>query len=98
MLGKLTAADFTPYLDQKFQIQLPEKKLLTVFLTEVSINKNLEAWKGRQPFSIIFRGPPDCELTQGMYPVSHNKLGELQLFLVPVGPDDKGMCFEAVFN
>jgi hypothetical protein len=98
MLEKLTGSDFSPLLKQKFQIKLEGNTTLVVQLTEVTINENSDERNGRQSFSIVFRGPRDLELTQGMYPVSHEELGEFSLFLVPIGPDEKGMCFEAVFN
>ncbi len=98
MLENLTADDFSPHLNQEFQIQLDTNTTLMVQLTEVTINKQLEERNGRQSFSLVFRGPRDLELTQGIYPMSHDKIGEVDLFLVPIGPDEKGMCFEAVFN
>ena len=98
MLEKLTASDFSPLLEQKFQIKLAGNTTLVVQLTEVTISKNIDERNGRQSFSIVFRGPRDLEMTQGMYPVSHEKLGEFNLFMVPIGPDEKGLCYEAVFN
>jgi hypothetical protein len=35
---------------------------------------------------------------QQIYQVEHPTLGSFELFLVPVGPDEQGMCYEAVFN
>ena len=98
MLENLTADNFSPLLNQEFQIKLDTNTTLMVQLIEVTINKQLEEREGRQSFSIVFQGPRDLELTQGMYPISHEKIGEFDLFLVPIGPDDQGMCFEAVFN
>jgi hypothetical protein len=50
------------------------------------------------PFSIIFRGPSGQSLPQRIYRLEHAQLGTLDLFLVPIGPDGVGMCYEAVFN
>jgi uncharacterized protein DUF6916 len=30
--------------------------------------------------------------------VEHEELGALDVFLVPIGPDQAGMCYEAVFG
>ncbi len=98
MLEKLTFEDFSPLLEQKFQIKLEDNTTLVVQLTETTINENSAERNGRQSFSIVFRGPRNLEMTQGIYPVSHEELGEFSIFLVPIGPDEKGMCFEAVFN
>jgi len=53
---------------------------------------------GRRPFSLIFRSPPAAPLPQRIYRLQHEELGPLDLFLVPIGPDEAGMCYEAVFT
>ncbi len=52
----------------------------------------------RQPFSIVFRGPGDILLPQRTYWVEHEQIGSFDLFLVPIGPDEKGLCYEAIFT
>ena len=98
MLEKLTADDFSPLLNEEFQISLEGNITLLVQLIDVTINRQKEERNWRQSFSLVFRGPRDIELSQGTYPVTHDQLGKLQIFLVPIGPDEKGMCLEAVFN
>jgi len=49
-------------------------------------------------FSLLFRGPMSPFFPQGMYRLIHPKLGELGIFLVPMGPNGGGMEYEAVFN
>lgn len=61
-------------------------------LTEGSHSARLEN------FSLIFRGPLSPYYPQRIYRLNHDLLGELELFLVPVGPDGSGMLYEAVFN
>ncbi|MEM5775860.1 MAG: hypothetical protein AAGU05_12735 [Anaerolineaceae bacterium] len=54
---------------------------------------------GRQSgFSILFRGPADLPLPQYTYTLRHATLGEMDLFLVPVGRKAGGYEYEAVFN
>ena len=53
---------------------------------------------GRTPFSLVLRSPPSAPLPQRIYRLQHEELGPLDLFLVPIGPDDVGMCYEAVFS
>jgi hypothetical protein len=52
----------------------------------------------QERFSLVFRGPRDRLLQQGMYELQHRHLGALALFLVPVGRDHEGLYYEAVFN
>ncbi len=56
-----------------------------------------EASRGR-PFSIVFRGPKDVPLPQRTYRVKHREIGAFDLFLVPIGPDEKGLRYEAIFT
>jgi hypothetical protein len=52
-------------------------------------------------FSLVFRGPHEIALSQNTYKLKHPVLGELQVFLVPVGQVSKVAAwrdYEAVFN
>ena len=53
----------------------------------------------RRPFSLIFcdrSGEPF--LPQRIYAVTHPTIGRLDIFLVPIGPGEGGMRYEAVFT
>ncbi|MCK7594966.1 DUF6916 family protein [Pseudomarimonas salicorniae] len=50
------------------------------------------------PFSAILSAPDGARLGQGMYTLRHPGLGDLALFLVPVGPQADGPGYEVVFN
>jgi len=50
-----------------------------------------------RPFSLLFRGPANPRLTQGMHDLEHPRQPFTGLFLVPVGSDADGMLYEAVF-
>lgn len=51
------------------------------------------------PFAVTLRhAGMQRALPQGMYRLHHPQHGELDLFVVPVGPDGQGMCYEVVFN
>lgn len=51
------------------------------------------------PFALTLRHPgTQRALAQGMYRLHHPQHGALDLFVVPVGPDGTGMCYEVVFN
>lgn len=60
----------------------------------------------RSPFSVVFHGPPGPVLPQGIYRFEHERLGVMDLFIVPVGPDTgagpgqapAAMRYEAVFG
>lgn len=54
--------------------------------------------RAHPPFALILRGPRDRPLAQGTYPLLHPEHGRLHLFVVPVGPDRAGLCYEVTFN
>jgi hypothetical protein len=53
---------------------------------------------GRQPFSLLFAGPPRPQLPQRTYRLAHPKLPALDIFLVPVGADAEATRYQAVFT
>jgi hypothetical protein len=52
----------------------------------------------RVPFSLSFRTATTGVLPQRIYEVVHDEMGAYEIFLVPVGPDGKGMVYEAIFT
>ena len=55
--------------------------------------------RGAQPFAVVFRHrDARGSAPQGVYRLEAPERGPVELFVVPIGPDGKGMCYEAVFN
>lgn len=55
----------------------------------------------REPFSVLFRSRDELVLPQRVYRLEHEKIGSLELFLVPLGPDrevEGAMLYEAAFS
>jgi len=99
MLDKLTEAAFAAHLNQKFHIHYGESESLETELIEVSNMKSDSTAEDREPFSIILRSSmKDSYLLQNTYKVEHDEMGTLELFLVPLGADEHGFRYEAVFN
>jgi hypothetical protein len=103
MLTDLRAGTFRTQLNTVFSIHLSPVTDLAVELVEVIEKGGLD---GQQPpaatrqerFSVVFRGGRDRLLEQAMYHMQHDQLGDLELFLVPVGQDQTSVYYEAVFN
>ena len=54
---------------------------------------------GRVPFSLLFHAADrDRHWPQQTFRLRHAELGELELFLVPLGPDERGMQYQAVIS
>lgn len=99
MLEKLTSKDFTPYLNHTFRIHLSDEEHMDVRLTEITELGTVPPDEtARHPFSLIFRGPSDSVLPQRIYRLEHDEMGHMDIFLVPVGPDQEGMQYEAMFT
>ena len=97
MLQDLTHSSFEEQLNTPFRIHHGGQAPLEAVLFEVKLHEPHDGPR-KQPFSLYFRSPQRGALPQAIYRVEHERMGPLDLFLVPVGPDDKGMCYEAVFN
>lgn len=95
MTERLEHADFARHLNSKFRIRLSESETVESELTTVS---ELLLSTRQERFSLIFRTSNDFFLGQGQRPLEHDVMGQLELFLVPVGRDEDGTYYEAVFN
>ena len=86
-LDTLTVSDFEELRGQLFRIA-------DAFIAELVEVTEIPGKSGRRaPFSLVFEGGPSQPLPQAIYPVHHERLGAMELFLVPIAPDR----YEAVF-
>jgi hypothetical protein len=98
-LEQLQSNDFAIHLNQAFTIRLQGIEPIELELVRVT-----ELGKGfrpgaREPFSLYFLGPASSQhLAQHIYRLEHPEMGELDIFLVPLGPQEGRMWYEAIFN
>jgi len=95
MAAVLEHAEFAKHLNTKFRFRLNETETVEAELTDVS---ELLVSPRQERFSIVFRTSNDFLLEQGQRIIEHDEMGELILFLVPIGRDEDGTYYEAVFN
>jgi len=101
-IEKLTLELFLPRLGEVFEIVLDDGSAAPVTLfeaTALTIRDYPGRDPNRQPFQIKFRHPlgPGF-LPQRIYTLRNAALGEIEIFLVPVGPDAEGFRYQALFN
>jgi hypothetical protein len=97
-LDRLAKDDFDPHVGDNFELELGGDRTLSLELVS-SDPLSLGTGADRAPFSLIFRSPGERRhAQQQIYTVRHAELGELEIFLVPIGPDEDGMRYEAVFT
>jgi hypothetical protein len=95
MLKDLSSRDFSKHLHTTFQVRIPGAAPLPLELIEVTVKSESSQM---EQFFLIFRGPLVPHFPQSTYAFEHEKLGTLDLFTVPLGPDSKGMTYQVVFN
>lgn len=101
MLKTLTFSEFSSVLGSPFQLveDDPARQLQLELLEAKTIgDRPAESESRSQAFSLLFKGPGDVMLTQQTCHLKHSKLGELSIFLVPVGYQEDGVRYEAIFN
>ena len=102
MPERLSEEDFRKHLGTKFRVRLDEVEGapgVELELEEVVQSPSLSHSRGDAVrFSTYFRGPGDIFLPQRIYKLGHEQMGEIELFLVPVGQDQRGFRYEAVFS
>jgi hypothetical protein len=99
MPANMTEEDFRENLNTKFRVLVDAPRPIELELVEV---KSYESKPNEQPgmerFALYFYGPEDIYMPQYNYPLEHDKIGRIAIFLVPVGRDERGFRYEAVFN
>lgn len=109
MLDKLTADFFQELMNESFDLSVPEDTTISFQLIEVKVLPSyldsLPSWRQdsdlrQNPFAIVFKGPKQPALEQGMYTLSKEAAEILieNVFLGPIDEDNNGRYYEAVFN
>lgn len=101
-MPSLTQSDFESHIGAKFNIDVDNGNKLELVLSEVSAmgspKKSPDSSFREQAFSVIFCGPNEPILAQQICRLENSAMGELEIFLVPIGPYKDGMGYEAVFT
>jgi len=98
MLEKFTAETFEALSGQTFQLRHEDLPDTGAKLVQVRQLSDQNGPSGRAPFSLLFVCDGKTEPVQGMFRLEHEKIGGLEVFLVPVGQDERGLLLEAVFT
>ena len=96
-LNELTRADFERCLGDTFTIE-DGGQSFALKLVEVRPLGSKAPGATRDPFALTFAGDPRLRGPQKIYRLTHDGLGVMEIFLVPMAPDANGSLFEAVFS
>lgn len=95
MTELLSAEHFRPYIDKVFRVQGGGHAFT---LAEVTTAANVEGIS-RQPFSLVFRGPPNNVLPEGFYTLEVDDGPSFELYVMPIHtPAQDRQDYQAAFN
>lgn len=99
-LATVTVEDFAPTVGDGYRVTAgPEGRYAEALelVLATAEDRGSAPEPLRDPFVLTFTGPPAFVLAQGTYLLVHDAVGELAIFLVPIGRTDKATRYEAVF-
>jgi hypothetical protein len=90
--------NFNQHLNTQFTFTREGSEPISAELVEVKGNGHTFEGRGKENFSLLFNDTENPALNQGMVTVNHPQMGEFSIFIVPVIPDRKGICYQSVFS
>jgi len=101
MLESFTVEMFAGRIGERFTIAADDGALEAELVEATALTRTsgheLETPGGRAPFSLVFLVPGEPVLPQAIYRFEHDELGIFEIFIVPLGRDETGVRYEAVF-
>jgi len=99
-MSELTEKNFAQHLNTKFRVR-GEAAAEPVELELVKVKgyaSGPNEQEGMERFSLFLQGPAEAFLPQGTYTFEHDRMGQHELFLVPIARNEQGFSYEIVFN
>ena len=97
-MAELTESEFSKHVNSKFNLALNDRTLQLELVEVKGYRAGEHEQQGMERFSAFFNGPGDAPLLQQVYQLSHDQMGEFDIFLVPISGDQRGYRYEAVLN
>lgn len=107
-LTKITSKDFDPSVGDVFVCQTMDgdvhltldniKMLSATGRPDAPVMVDGQEVQPRDPFALTFEGPSTPILQQGIYTLSSEKTGQLELFVVPFKQETNCTLYESIFN
>lgn len=99
MYPTLSRQRFADYLGTEFTIMLEGGQRVSLTLVEVNpLGKRETGQLTIESYSLLFEGPTAPMLPRSSFQFVHPYLGELVIFIIPLGPRSGIMRYEAVFD
>lgn len=94
----LASTDFANQANTTYELWLGDSAMSLTLIDIRPLPGRAHPGSMRQPFSLIFRSAVQHVLPQRIYTLKNAASGTQDVFLVPVGRDQAGVIYEAVFN
>lgn len=95
----MTIETFEPHIGSTFWAEFPNGAKVELRLVRaMKVMENELARLKRTAFSLFFIGPKSYQLKQQIYHLTHDVLGDLDIFLVPIAEGPQTYEYEAVFT
>jgi len=95
MLKDVGKTTLLPWLNAKFQVSDSSGARTELRLQEIADGPSDSRIV---QFSLFFLGPSEPLLPQAIYRFEHPETGPIEMFIVPVRKDEKGVRYQAVFS
>lgn len=103
MLEEFTTDTFSGLVGQRFEVVPDHGHPFVMVLSEclqvgAMPSEDLGLSVRRAPFSLLFHAGRDVVVSQQICRMRNRYLGEFSMFIVPLGADQRGMRYEAIFT
>lgn len=89
---------YEPCVGDVFRIEFADHPPVELTLVDAAPGPWQRPGGGKTAFRLEFSGPAEPVLEQRTYRMVHAALGAVDLFIVPLGRDEKSTTYEAVVN
>ena len=100
VLETFSLATFSGHIGDHFKVRIDgaDDVIVTLVRAEPLGSEAGPRAGGRTPFSLEFAGPAMPVYPQATYHFHHATIGDFEMFIVPIGPADGQMRYEAIFT
>jgi hypothetical protein len=93
--AQLSREWFLPHLQSRFQVADRSPLRLAEISPATGLRNGAISYTA---FTLLFEGPANCDTPEAIHRLRHEVLGEMDLFLSPVGRSGTRVCYEAAFT
>lgn len=95
----LTKSFFDNLDNKQFQLQIGDEEYLDLNLVEIKSIKSEIIPNGQaEPFSLLFQSTDQRVFEQNTFLMKSDSTDDIFLFLVPIGANEQGTQYEAIFT